>query len=791
MSIRTKILGIVFFFLLLSLAAFVVYSVNATATYRKLRLDGVGKTVELAGEKINALIGEMERNAIDFANAGAVFFASDDHSDATGERIVMENFHNFPDALGGGIWYEPFTVRPAEQRVSFYAAHDEHDGEKDGKKKEVRINPALAGAAYDYHNREWYREIAAAPERHKPVWTRPYFDYTGVGFLMTTVGVGIYHGDERFVGMATVDWRMENVLEELSSIRPTDDSFILLASPRDDYVLSDTRRENAAEIGSSLADVSWFPDIPLPEAGRSATAPLVVDGRERLAFSVAMDNGWVLTTVIPADEIFAELERRTTYFLIGIAAAAILLPLAAFHIVSRLVNSPIQRLMADVDEVGRGNLDRRVQITTTDELGLLGTAFNRMTGDLRTSIEKNARERAERDRMAGELDAARRLQGGMLPNVFPPFPKHPGLDLQAVMFPAFEVGGDFYDFFLADDRRLVVAIADVSGKGVSAALFMVVARTLLRRAMLGGAEPAAALAEVNNLLCENNEADMFVTVFLGCLETESGKFSYANAGHNPPLLRRKKEGFSALPTRRGLALGAMENRRYEQDEIVLQPGDTLLLYTDGATEAENAAREQFSTARLTAAANRRGDASLRDLLAGIKEDVDHFADGAEQCDDLTLLALRTAPVREMTLPALPGLLHDVQNFVAAELEQAGCPAPARTQMALAVEEVFINIASYAYRPNTGSVTVRVACGDEAVVEFEDWGQAYNPLEHPEPRLDSSVESRRIGGLGILLVKRLMDGVAYSRIGDGNVLALRKNMRPEKRAAANGTEPSGA
>lgn len=772
MSIRTKILGIVFSFLLLSLAAFVVYSINATATFRKLRMDGVVKTVELAGENINALIGEMERNVIDFANAGAVFYASGDHSDATGERIVVENFHNFPEALGGGIWYEPFVIRPDLERFSFYAAYTT-------SVDDVRINPILAGADYNYLNRSWYREIAqAAPKRHMPVWTRPYFDYTGVGFLMTTVGAGIYDENNRFVGMATVDWRMENVLEELSSIRPTPSSFILLASPRDDYVLSDTRQENAAKVGDSLAEVSWFASLPVPAPGQCAVAPVVMEGQDSLAFGVVMDNGWVLTTVIPADEIFAEIERRTTYFLIGIAAAAILLPLLAFHLVSRLINGPIRRLMADVDEVGRGNLDLNVNVTTTDELGMLGAAFNRMTGDLRKSIEKSARERAERERIAGELDAARRIQGDMLPNIFPPFPLHPGLDLHAVMFPALEVGGDFYDFFFVDSRRLVVTIADVAGKGVPAALFMVVARTLLRRAVQGGAGPAEALAEVNSLLCENNEANMFVTVFLGCLETDTGKFIHANAGHNPPLLRRKGGVFEPLPTRRGVALGAMEDRTYERDEIVLEPGDTMLLYTDGATEAENTSRELFSLSRLAAAADKRGGGALRDLLAGIKEEIDHFANGAEQYDDLTMLAFRMSPVREMIVAARLENLYQVQNFVAAELDRVGCPGPARMRMALAVEEIFINIANYAYQPGTGLVTVRVACGDEAVVEFEDRGRAYNPLERPDPHLSSSVESRRIGGLGIFMVKRLMDGVVYRRVGDGNVLTLRKRMTAE-------------
>jgi len=248
-------------------------------------------------------------------------------------------------------------------------------------------------------------------------------------------------------------------------------------------------------------------------------------------------------------------------------------------------------------------------------------------------------ERAEKARLQSELMIAAKIQSSMLPNVFPPFPGRTEFDIYALMDPAKEVGGDFYDFFFIDDNKLALVIADVSGKGIPAALFMVRAKTLLKNTAQQGKPLAEVMESVNNLLCEGNDECMFVTVFMGVLEITTGRFIYVNGGHDIPLIKRGN-GFDWLPVRPALMPGFLPGTKYEQDETTLQKDDVLFLYTDGVTEAENPVREQFTEKRLLDTANQCDLISAKELLNFTRIKVDDFAAGAEQFDDITMLALR-------------------------------------------------------------------------------------------------------------------------------------------------------
>ncbi|MCL2627693.1 MAG: SpoIIE family protein phosphatase [Oscillospiraceae bacterium] len=247
-------------------------------------------------------------------------------------------------------------------------------------------------------------------------------------------------------------------------------------------------------------------------------------------------------------------------------------------------------------------------------------------------------ERAERERLQSELMISAKIQSSMLPNVFPPFPNRTEFDIFALMDPAKEVGGDFYDFFFISENKLAVVMADVSGKGIPAALFMVKAKTLLENTAQRGKPLSEVMEIVNNQLCEGNDECMFVTVFLGVLDITSGKFSYVNGGHDVPLLKQG-DRFDWLPVKPALMPGFMPGTKYEQDEITLQKGDVLFLYTDGVTEAENPGKEQFTDKRLIDVANECDLISARELLNFTRIKVDEFVDGEEQFDDITMLAL--------------------------------------------------------------------------------------------------------------------------------------------------------
>jgi len=273
------------------------------------------------------------------------------------------------------------------------------------------------------------------------------------------------------------------------------------------------------------------------------------------------------------------------------------------------------------------------------ETGVLAEAFRSMVLDIDSYIDNLTKVTAEKERIGAELDVAKKIQASMLPSIFPPFPDRREFDLYATMQPAKEVGGDFYDFFLLDKNTLAVVVADVSGKGVPAALFMVIAKTLIKNNAQLGKSPKEVFETVNNILCENNDAGMFVTAFMGYLHIPSGKFTFVNAGHNFPLIKKQNK-YEFLKTKPEFILAGMENMIYSENEITLEKGDTLFLYTDGVTEAMNRENKLFSDVKLLETVDKYKDSSPIKLLPLIKNEIDRFADGAEQADDITMLALR-------------------------------------------------------------------------------------------------------------------------------------------------------
>ncbi|MDR2759706.1 MAG: SpoIIE family protein phosphatase, partial [Spirochaetaceae bacterium] len=439
---------------------------------------------------------------------------------------------------------------------------------------------------------------------------------------------------------------------------------------------------------------------------------------------------------------------------------------------------PITTLTGSVKKLGNGNLDYSSEIKTGDEIEELSLSFERMTEELKGYIANLRQVTAEKERIGAELNVATRIQASMLPRIFPPFPDRQEFDLYGSMLPAREVGGDFYDFFLIDENTLAVLIADVSGKGVPAALFMVIAKTLIKNNAQYGLSPKEVFETVNNLLCANNEEGMFVTAFMGYLDIPTGKFTCVNAGHNPPLLGRE-EGFEWIKIKRGLVLGGMEDMVYNDETIIIKPEDMIFLYTDGVTEALNPEKELFGESELMEAANKYKDSGLKDFTFSIKQEIDAFACGAEQADDITMLVLQYHGVgewKELNIEALSKNLDKVLDFVNAELEKMDCPLKTQRQIDIAIEEIFVNIAHYAYNPETGFAVIRIKTGfNEIRFEFEDRGDPYDPLVKSDPDIGASAEDRPIGGLGVFMVKKIMDTVEYRYEGSKNLLALTKTI----------------
>ena len=281
----------------------------------------------------------------------------------------------------------------------------------------------------------------------------------------------------------------------------------------------------------------------------------------------------------------------------------------------------------------------RDTIRNQDEIGHLAGSIDRMEEQIQNYVESITQITAEKERINTELTLATKIQADMLPHVFPAFPERKEFELFANMDPAKEVGGDFFDFFLVDDDHLCITIADVSGKGIPAALFMMASKILLKNNAMTGKGPAEILTDVNAAICANNREQMFVTIWLGILEISTGRLTAANAGHEYPVLMRAGKDFELYRDKHGFVIGGMEGAEYSQYELQLNPGDKLFLYTDGVTEATDANKELFGSGRMIAVLNERKDTSPTQMLEGVRRAVDDFVKEAEQFDDLTMLCL--------------------------------------------------------------------------------------------------------------------------------------------------------
>jgi len=403
MSVKLKILAIVLSSFTVIAVAFTLYLQATTANYRQLRTDDIAKIVAYESERVGKIIAEMERNAVDLALAGRQFFQTSGRTDELGRSISVENFSAFKAAVGGGIWFEPYALSAGVRRVCYYAFFDP-------LLNAVRYDPDFETEEYDYHTQMWYTTIAAGlggKGKYDTVWTAPYYDDSGTNSLMTTVGAGIYDGSGHFVGMSTVDWQIQSMVDRLSAIKPTENSFVLLASPKDDYILSATHEGGAELTGASLRNLPWYGDQRFTDGGAVNIGRFIESGVEYLSFSRLFDNGWLFSVQIPALEIFAEIEMRNNQFTVIIAVSFLSLLALVAYLLSLLINRPLRTLTSGVAELGSGNFDKQITISSRDEFGALAVAFNKMTVDLKVSIdqiaqERKAQENAELARVAAE-----------------------------------------------------------------------------------------------------------------------------------------------------------------------------------------------------------------------------------------------------------------------------------------------------------------------------------------------------------------------------------------------------
>jgi sigma-B regulation protein RsbU (phosphoserine phosphatase) len=503
-------------------------------------------------------------------------------------------------------------------------------------------------------------------------------------------------------------------------------------------------------------------------------APIGKEGGE-------LEGGAILVT-LPTDQVEAAIRNETR---LAIAVSGLVLLLGSMIAIfgANTISRPIVELTAMTRRIAGGDFTQRIAIAARNEIGTLAASFNEMTRRLNESIEHLKETTAAKERIERELQIAHEIQMSMVPKIFPPFPDRSEFDIFASLVPAKEVGGDLYDFFFVDDHRLCFAVGDVSGKGVPASLFMAVTKTLFRATAANGGTPGEVLARLNTEICRDNDSGMFVTFFCGILDIRTGQVDYSNGGHNLPY-RLHRDGVSPLENFGGISLGLVERSPYQSGRMVLCPGEALLLYTDGVTEAMDPSHALYSDQRLEGFLGNNRRSAPRQLIGDLISDVRYFVGGEPQSDDITVLALHYFGTKGMTeyvevrlrneLSELDRLHRTLTEFGG----QHGLPDNVLHDLKLALEEIVTNIISYGYT-DSQQHEIRVRLGIEAGemrVDIEDDGQPFNPLEAPEVDTTKPLEERAIGGLGVHLVRKLTDGLEYRRHEGRNLLVMRKYLR---------------
>ncbi|MBR4702369.1 MAG: SpoIIE family protein phosphatase [Oscillospiraceae bacterium] len=521
------------------------------------------------------------------------------------------------------------------------------------------IKPAVAVS-----ERPWFRQAAEAGD---VIFTDVEAD-TFSGILGVVCAAPVYRDGElaAVVGADIFLTSISDYVEETA----TEGGFLCVINEKGQVLFSpETSGVFKAQLSGTAPDLRTLGSGGLARVvtealgAQTGLQQISVDKKEYyLAGAPLSSVGWAVLSVVekeltrqPADAMLAKYDEinalalgsyrdgaaRSARTILVLTLVIVLLALSGALVLASRIVKPVERMTRRINSLqeGEGIFEMEDAYRTGDEIQVLAESFASLSTRARDYIAQITAITAEKERIGTELALATRIQADMLPNIFPAFPERPDFDIYAVMDPAKEVGGDFYDFFLIDEDHLGIVMADVSGKGVPAALFMMVSKILVQNYTMMGYSPARVLQTVNDQFCANNREEMFVTVWLGVLDTRTGRITAANAGHEYPVLKPAGGQFELVKDKHGLVVGGMEGVRYKEYEMQLAPGAKLFLYTDGVPEATDAKKELFGTERMLRALNDLPDASPEEVLKQVRRAVDGFVKDAEQFDDLTMLCL--------------------------------------------------------------------------------------------------------------------------------------------------------
>ena len=495
---------------------------------------------------------------------------------------------------------------------------------------------------------------------------------------------------------------------------------------------------------------------------------------EEYIYVFSFVEGYCIIAAMPLAEamLLRDASLYTSIFTLILIFAALFIFI--YFLIKKVIINNLQKINGTLSEITGGNLNVKVDVRSNAEFSSLSDDINSTVATLKRYIGEAAA------RIDKELEYAKQIQLSALPSNFPDTEDY---GIYAQMIAAKEVGGDFYDFYTFDGNTVLFLAADVSGKGIPAAMFMMTAKTIVRDLAERGLSVDEIFTLANEKLCENNESGMFVTAWMGKIDLATGTLSFANAGHNPPVIVHADGKCEYLKSRTGFVLAGMEGMKYRENEMTLDKGDRIFLYTDGVTEATNEKEALYGEERLLSYIDTNKDRKAENLLSGLKEDIDLFAGNAPQFDDITMLVFdykkkEGAAMKEKVFSARKDALPEVMVFTEECLETFGCPMKSSVAICVAVEEIFVNIASYAYGDGAGDASLCFTFDESKrlmTLTVSDEGVPFNPLERAEPDITLSAADREIGGLGIFITKKTMDTVSYKNENGKNILTMTKKI----------------
>lgn len=520
------------------------------------------------------------------------------------KNVFTQGLKEEPNFYGMAMAFEPGVIYNKEFCPYVYRNN-----------KIIAYKDLVVSDNYDYLTKEWYSAPRNAQEAK---WSEPYFDEGGANILMATYGTPITYKD-KFAGIVTIDISLEYLQQIISAVHILKSGYAFLLSK--DYkilVHPDTKKIMTQYHHDALK----FNEI-------------IHKDDQWIYYAPVASTGLILGIVLPENELFASLNKISLISIILAIIGSILL-IITMVLISRRITQPLKEVTKLTQEISLGNFEKRIELPKVkDEIYYLARSVNRMQDSIKNYINDLKEATIKEERIESELNIAKSIQMSMLPQ---DLEENPYISIAAILKPAKAVGGDFYDFFYIDKDQLCFVIADVSGKGVPAAMFMSVTMSYIR-AYSSKQDPSKIVTRVNNTIAKNNDANMFVTLFLGILDVRSGEFTYVNAGHTSPYIIDNNGTAEALPSSKNPVVGAFEGITYTDHTVTLKKDEKLFLYTDGVTEAFSESDEQFGEKRLEAILTQQKDISTEACIDTVQDAIMQFAGACEQSDDITMLVI--------------------------------------------------------------------------------------------------------------------------------------------------------